>query len=88
MELAQQIKTEVSLPREIITIFKLEEEKVPSFIRKTLAVELFREKKISLGKAAEIADLSKEAMMGLLAVKKIPLHYTVEELREDVKVAK
>ncbi len=84
MKPEQQIKTEVSLPRDITAIFKLEEKEIPSFIKQTLALELFREKKISLGKAAQIADLSKEEMMGLLAAKKIPLHYTAEELREDV----
>ena len=80
----QQIKTEISLPRDITAIFKVEEKEIPSFIKQTLALELFREKKISLGKAAQIADLSKEEMMGLLATKKFPLHYTAEELREDV----
>lgn len=84
MQVQQQIKTKVDLPREITTIFKIEEKEVPSFIKKTLALELFREKKISLGKAAGIANLSKEEMMGLLAVHKIPLHYTIDELREDI----
>lgn len=84
MKVEEQIKTEVSLPKDITAIFKLEEKEIPSFIKQTLALELFREKKISLGKAAQIAGLSKEEMMGLLATKKIPLHYTAEELREDV----
>ena len=84
MKWEQQIKTEISLPRDITAIFKLEEKEIPSFIKKTLALELFREREISLGKAAQIADLSKEEMMVLLATKKIPLHYTAEDLREDV----
>ena len=83
MNAEQYITAEVSLPRELTTIFKIEEEELPAFVKCALAVELFREKKISLGKAAQIAGLSKEEMMALLAVKKIPLHYTVEELRED-----
>lgn len=81
---AQCITAEVSLPREVITLFKIEEQEIPDFLKKTVALELFREKKISLGKAAQIAGVSKEEMMGLLAVQKIPLHYTVDELREDV----
>ena len=70
MKWEQQIKTEISLPRDITAIFKLEEKEIPSFIKKTLALELFRERKISLGKAAQIADLSKEEMMVLLTTKK------------------
>ncbi len=78
------LETVVPLPREVISLFKIEEKEMPSFIRKTVAIELFRENQISLGKAAEIAGVSKEEMMGLLAVRKIPIHYTVQELREDI----
>ena len=84
MNTEQYITAEVSLPRELTTIFKIEEGELPAFVKTALAVELFLEKKISLGKAAQIAGLSKEEMLALLAVKKIPIHYTVEELREDV----
>ena len=83
MNTEQQIIMKVSLPKELTTIVKIEEGELPAFVKCALAVELFREKKISLGKAAQIAGLSKEEMLALLAVKKIPIHYTVEELRED-----
>ncbi len=84
--MAQQeiIRTELNLPKEFPALVKLEEKEIPEFVKKMLSVELFREKRISLGKAAAIAGISKEEMMGLLAFYRIPLHYTVEELREDV----
>ncbi len=80
----ETIKAELELPREFPALVKIDEKEVPEFVKKALALELFREKRISLGKAATIAGLSKEEMMGLLALYKIPIHYTVEELREDV----
>jgi predicted HTH domain antitoxin len=46
---------------------------------------LFREGLISIGKASEIAEVTRNEMMDLLGERKIPLHYTVENLEEDVK---
>ncbi|MFA4720662.1 UPF0175 family protein [Pyrococcus kukulkanii] len=40
---------------------------------------------VSLGKAAEIAGVSKWEMMEILASKGIPLQYSEEDLRGDVK---
>lgn len=84
--MAQQelIRTELDLPKEFSALVKVDEKEIPEFVKKTLAIKLFREKKISLGKAAILAGISKEEMTGLLAFYKIPIHYTVEELREDV----
>ncbi len=82
-----QLESTVSLPREITTLFKIKEKEVPLFVAKTVAIELFREGKVSLGKAAEIAGVSKWEMLGLLAERKIPLHYTVDELREDLQAS-
>lgn len=80
----EAFKAELELPKEFPALVKVDEKELPEFVKKALALELFREKKISLGKAAAIAGLSKEEMMGLLALYKIPLHYTIEDLREDV----
>lgn len=84
MYTAQEIKTEICWPKEVATLFKVEEKEMPSFIKKTVAIELFREKKVSLGKAAQIAGISKEEMLGVLAVQKIPIHYSVKDLHQDV----
>lgn len=84
MYTAQEIKTEIRWPKEVTALFKIEEKEMPSFIKKTVAIELFREKKVSLGKAAQIAGISKEEMLEALAVQKIPIHYSVKELHQDV----
>lgn len=51
------------------------------------ALELFRDKKVSLAKAAEIADISVREMMDLIKEKGISLHITTEEIVEDFEAA-
>lgn len=80
-----ELKTELSLPKEIIKICRIREAELPRFLNKTIAIELFREELISIGKAAEIAGISRHEMLDILASKKIPLHYSAEDLEKDVK---
>jgi predicted HTH domain antitoxin len=54
-------------------------------LRQTIALELFREGLVSIGKASEIAGLTRGKMMDLLASKKIPINYVPSDLREDVQ---
>ena len=48
-----------------------------------LALELFREDKISLGRAAELCHTPIEAFMEFAAEHGVPLHYGIAELDED-----
>ena len=48
-----------------------------------LALELFREDKISLGRAAELCRTPIEVFMEFAAEHKAPLHYRSAELEED-----
>ena len=50
---------------------------------KLLALELFREDKVSLGRAAELCHTPIEAFMDFAAEHEVPLHYGVAELEED-----
>jgi len=50
---------------------------------KLLALELFREDKISLGRAAELCHTPIEAFMEFAAKHDVPLHYGIAELEED-----
>jgi predicted HTH domain antitoxin len=50
---------------------------------KLLALELFREDKISLGRAAELCRTPIEVFMEFAAEHKAPLHYGSAELEED-----
>lgn len=76
----------VEIPKEFPLLCKIDEEDIPAYVRKLIALELFREKKISLGKASEIAGLSVWEMMSLLREKKIPLNYSEKDLEKDLDI--
>jgi predicted HTH domain antitoxin len=50
---------------------------------KLLALELFREDKVSMGRAAELCHTPLEAFMEYAAEHEGPLHYGIAELEED-----
>ncbi len=70
---------------DLVRILKVRDEDVPKLVRLYLAIELYREGKVSLGKAAEIAGVSKWEIMEILASKNIPIQYYVEDLEKDIK---
>ena len=50
-----------------------------------LAIGLFVSEEATLGQAAEIADQTQAAFLKELGARRIPLHYGVDELAEDLK---
>jgi len=48
-----------------------------------LALELFREDKVSLGRAAELCQTPLEAFMEFAALHEVPLHYGTADLEAD-----
>lgn len=49
-----------------------------------LAIGLFADDKLTLGQAAAVAGISQPAFMQELGKRKIPLHYGIEELEQDI----
>ena len=56
--------------------------------RERFAVELYREGKLSLGKASEVANLSYEEMKEVLAKNKVPIRGGAVSLKKMKKRAK
>ncbi len=80
-----EIKTTLSLPASFPFSVKVRESEMPDFIKRTLAIELYREGKISLGKAAELAGVrNKWEMLTLLDKSGVPLNYTIEDFEKDL----
>jgi predicted HTH domain antitoxin len=48
-----------------------------------LALELYREHKVSLGRAAELCDMPIEAFMVFAGKRGASMHYSVSDLEED-----
>ncbi len=57
----------------------------PAELRVEIAVMLFEKEKLTLGRAAELADMGQLEFQRLLASREIPIHYDVEELEEDMR---
>ena len=50
-----------------------------------IAVMLFLQERVSLGKASKIAEMNYVEFQQLLAQRNISIHYDVEEFEEDIK---
>ena len=75
----------VPVPQDLARILRISEKELPKTVRIYLAIVLYREGVISLGKAAEIAGVSRWEMMEILASKGVSIQYDEEDLREDVE---
>jgi len=52
---------------------------------KRLAATFYADGSLSLGKAAELANMSKQDFLDFLAEHNIPLNYDVDDLEEDLQ---
>lgn len=71
-------------PKDITKI--LGEKRLEEEAKLLVAIELYREGIVSLGKAAEIADLSIREFLYELRRRNVPLNYDLEELQKDMDV--
>jgi predicted HTH domain antitoxin len=53
--------------------------------RLALALELFRQERLTLGQASRVAGIPQAEMLAELGRHEIPIHYGVDELNEDLR---
>jgi predicted HTH domain antitoxin len=73
----------VEIPQEALALSGLDDQSDSERARLLVALELFREERVSLGRAAELAGLSIEEFMEFSAHRQVPIHYTDDDLAED-----
>ena len=66
------LTVQLELPRDLLSALDVAEEELEPRLKMLIALELFREGRISSGKAAELLGQSKEAFVGLLDRHDIP----------------
>ena len=72
------------LPKAILAAAKVKESDLESLMKATLAIDLYRLGKVSLGKAAEIAGVkTKWEMIQLLSKHEVWLDYSAEDAKQD-----
>jgi predicted HTH domain antitoxin len=54
-------------------------------VKRELAVTLFHQDRLTLGQASRLAEMSQLRFQAVLADRRIPIHYGVEEFREDLQ---
>lgn len=82
----EMVLAEVDMPGSILALIKVDRDQLAPFIKRSLAVELYREGKLSLGKAAELAGTkSKWEMLMLLSERGVPIDYTSEDAEDDLQ---
>ena len=77
----------VQIPEEALALAGLNGQSDSERARLLVALELFREERVSLGRAAELAGLGVEEFMVFSADRQVPLHYTADDLAEDRNTA-
>ncbi|HHY95393.1 MAG TPA: UPF0175 family protein [Firmicutes bacterium] len=74
----------IEIPREIVHATRM----TPDELRRELAIHLFQEGKLSLGKARELAGMTIWTFQQLLGSRGIPVHYGLKQYEEDLATLK
>ncbi len=78
----------VDLPSALLRAANLEERNLSQEAARLLALELYREDKVSLGRAAELCETPLAAFMDFAAKHGVPpLRYSFEDLEEERQAA-
>ena len=79
---------EVKLPSELLRAANLEEGSLSQEAARLLALELYREDRVSLGRAAELCQTPLAAFMDFAAKHGVPpLRYSFEDLEQERQAA-
>jgi predicted HTH domain antitoxin len=74
---------DLQLPADLVSVAKLDQGDVSAETAKFIALALFRENEVSLGRAAELSQTPLEAFMEFAGQHGVPLHYSLADLEED-----
>ena len=75
---------QIAFPDELLQGLNL----TPESARIDLAIGLYAERKVTLGRAATMAGMAQPAFLRKLGELRIPMHYDVAELEEDLLVVR
>jgi hypothetical protein len=80
------VRAEVDLPGSVLALIKVDKDHLGPLIKYSLAVELYREGRLSLGNADDLARAkSKWEMLMLLSESGVPLDYPEKDAEDDLR---
>lgn len=77
------IKVELELPEELLLTARISKEHASEELKNLVAFELYRRGIISLGKACQLAGISKWELFEMNKRLQVPISYTEEDWEED-----
>jgi predicted HTH domain antitoxin len=77
----------LEIPDDVSQAMRLPPLEIEARLRLELAISLYSQQILSLGKAAELAGISRWELNGALAKRDVPMHYTPDDLAEDLAYA-
>jgi predicted HTH domain antitoxin len=77
----------LEIPDEVSQAMRLPPAEAKSRLQLELAVSLYAQEILSLGKAAELAGISRLELSDALAKRGVPMHYAKEDLSNDLAYA-
>jgi len=75
----------LEIPEEVRSAMRLPPREIERELKKELALALYQREVLSLGKARSLAGLTRWEFEELLGQRRIPRHYTEEDLGEDIQ---
>ena len=71
----------VTITDEVLAAARMSERE----LKRELALALFQQERLTLAQASGLAEMRQLEFQALLAERKIPVHYGIEEFREDIR---
>jgi predicted HTH domain antitoxin len=76
----------IDLPSDILLTLNESEQELKKRIKTSLAIQLYMHKKVTIGKAAQIAEMPRLGFENLLSEYKVPIsNLDVEDVLEDIQ---
>src|SRR6056297_1291834 len=85
----ERVKIHMEVSKDFLYAFDLNENKLSRELKLLSTIELYREHKISMGKAAEFAEMDKYMFQKELTSRDIPtIDYDIEDVRAESEILK
>lgn len=82
------IDVKLQLPSDLVKAVEAPDNQLENALWQKIVLELYREERISFGKASELLGVTKWEFTDLLREKDVPLSYNEDDLEEDVQAIK
>jgi len=84
----EKVDIKLQLPKEIVKAVEAPDNQLETALWQKIILELYREERVSFGKACELLGITKWEFTDLLREQDVPLAYDEDDLEEDLKALK